>query len=89
MSDKIPILPILPELPVGAEFKIKGSKERFKVVEVDAHNVLYGGYSVCDMCAFAKTAGRPKDPRCNSFVCAGLDRRDRTYVRAERVEEEE
>ena len=87
MSDKIPTLPILPELPVGAVFKFKGSKERYRVVEVNAALVLRGGMSVCSFCAFFKA--HPKDPRCNSFVCAGLDRRDRTYVRAERVEEEE
>lgn len=86
MSDKITTIKILPELPVGAEFKFNGSKERYKVVEVDPYSV-FGGCSVCDMCAFLNT-GRPRDPRCNSFICAGLDRRDRTYVRAERVEEE-
>ena len=78
--DKIITLPILPELPVGAEFKIKGSKERFKVVEVDEYGVLYKGWSVCEGCALWAVK---KDPRCHSFICSGIDRKDRTYVRAE------
>lgn len=85
MNDKIVILPIVPELPVGAVFQFQGKKTRYRVVEVDADKVINHGYSVCDDCAFQEDAEDGKFAHCNSFVCAGLDRKDRTYVRAERI----
>lgn len=85
MSGNVVTIPILPELPVGAVFQFQGKKTRYRVVEVDADKVINHGYSVCDDCAFQSDAEVGKFTHCNSFICAGLDRKDRTYVRAERI----
>ena len=85
MSDKVVTIPILPELPVGTVFRFQGKKTRYRVVEVDADKVINHGYSVCDNCAFQPEEWSRDFRYCNSFICAGLDRKDRTYVRAERI----
>ena len=85
MSDKVVTVPIVPELPVGAVFQFCGKKTRYRVVEVDFDKYVNQGCSVCDGCAFLSDAKVGKFARCNSFICAGLDRKDRTYVRAERI----
>ena len=85
MSDKVVTVPILPELPVGAVFQFRDKKTRYRVVEVNFDNVVNLGYSVCDDCAFQPEMETGKFAHCNSFICAGLDRKDRTYVRAERI----
>lgn len=86
MSDKVVTVPILPELPVGAVFQFQGEKTRYRVVEVSFDKVVGQGYSVCDDCEFQPDRSRSGNfARCNSFICAGLDRKDRTYVRAERI----
>ena len=85
MSDKVVTIPILPELPVGTVFRFQGKKTRYRVVEVDSDKVINHGYSVCDDCAFQPEAWSRDFRYCNSFICAGLDRKDRTYVRAERI----
>ena len=87
MSDKVVLVPILPELPVGAVFQFQGKKTRYRVVEVDFDRYVNQGYSVCDDCAFQSNRSRRSGnfARCNSFICAGMDRKDRTYVRAERI----
>lgn len=85
MTDKVVTVPILPELPVGAVFQFQGKKTRYRVVEVSFDKVVGQGYSVCDDCAF-QCAPKSRDFQyCNSFVCSGLIRKDRTYVQAERI----
>ena len=85
MSDKVVTVPILPELPVGAVFQFHGQKTRYRVVEVDADKVINNGWSVCDGCAFQCVPKARDFQCCNSFVCSGLTRKDRTYVRAEKI----
>jgi len=80
MSNKTITIKILPELPVGAIFKFEGKREKYKVVEVPELKVLTGD-SRCDGCDLLSVDG--DDRRCQSFICAGLERVDRTYVRAE------
>lgn len=83
MTDKVVTVPVLPELPVGAVFQFQGKKTRYRVVEVDYDKVVNHGYSVCDDCAFQCVPESRDFQYCNSFVCSGLTRKDRTYVRAE------
>lgn len=85
MSDKVVTVPILPELPVGAVFQFQGKKTRYRVVEVSFDKVVGQGYSVCDDCAFQSDAEARRFVYCNSFVCSGLTRKDRTYVQAKRI----
>ena len=86
MSDKVVTVPVLPELPVGAVFQFQDRSTRYRVVEVDADKVINNGWSVCDGCAFQCVPKSRGFQYCNSFVCSGLTRKDRTYVRAEYVE---
>lgn len=85
MAEQVVTVPILSELPVGAVFKFQGKETWYRVVEVDRDKVINNGWSVCDGCAFQPVPKSRGFQYCNSFVCSGLTRKDRTYVRAEYV----